>query len=371
MMFAVTLVSVFVAISTGVYFWGRFRRFRAANFSRAHASAALVKKPEPANILTIKKSILSDIESSHDEIFGSGNKSPEDERALRDAIKNQIIIPSSIEDLLSLVSKYINAPRPRNSNLGVTQPNGRLTTLCARISESMLHDAASAHLQLLRQKLFELKIGKGSNSKRVFVLYLLILKTAADYWNNISTDEEVHDVFASTNSDVVLAETIIFIGGILRPHIVKKYKNSLSTYYEVKEQQMTAEEITRRLERSIEDLDDKAAIERGLDLIRDTIAGATGWTIEEILKARLRTYAKYEDREYENMKLLFPQGWLIKEFSWLITSTIGKQAICDPENHSRDARVLELRSKTENCMHKVWPGIYETYKNIVKQYPMN
>jgi hypothetical protein len=325
-----------------------------------------------APMSTIKKSIIDDIESLHDEIFGSGNKSrAEDGRALQDAIKNQITIPSSIEDLVSLVSQYTNSPRAQNSQEGVTHSSGHLTALCARINESTLHDVASAHLQLLRKKLFELKVAKGSHSKRAFVLYLLILKTAADYWNNISTDEEVCEILASTNSDVVMAETIIFIGGILRPHIVKKYENSSSAYYEAKEQQLTTAEMIRRSECSIEDLNDKVAIEIGLDLIRDSIAGATGWPVDEILKARLRMYAKSEDREYENMKLAFPQGWLIKEFSWAITCTIGKQAISDPDNHKHGASVLKLRSETENFMHQVWPGIYEKYQKIVKEYPMN
>src|SRR6266851_3472185 len=234
----------------------------------------------------------------------------------------------------------------------------RLTKLCQRVSVRMIGNASMDDASLIRAEFDKGSKRRGNSDsdkgwsawmrdvehpKRSIILDLIISKAAADFWKDANKITESHDwgvsnnPFKKTNSDVIVAEALIFFWYnfflFVRHAVIKK-------------------ELTQS---------DNQAVSVACTTIVHTIQEATQWNMPEIFSARTD---EYQDRDNSENP--------IEVFSRVLLRSIGKQAITDPDRRlDLSLGYVPIVTRTMIHMTSMLPAYFEVYKNIIEHYPMD
>ena len=181
--------------------------------------------------------------------------------------------------------------------------------------------------------------------KRSTIVYLIVSLAAADFWKeaNKITDNPDWGVsenpFKKTNSDVIVAEAMIFFW----------YNFFLFVRHAVKKKELTQADVQ--------------AVSTAGTTVGHVIQETTQWPITEILGARMDEYEHCDATENPT-----------EVFSRVVLRSIGKQAIDDTDRHLDPLNSLDympIIMQTTIHMTAKLPAYFEVYKNIVHHYPMD
>ena len=184
-----------------------------------------------------------------------------------------------------------------------------------------------------------------SGLKRSTIVYLIVSLAAADFWkeaNKITDNPDLgvsDNPFKKTNSDVIVAEALIFFW----------YNFFLFMRHAVRNKQLTQA--------------DNQAVSAAGTTMGHVIQEATQWRIAEILGARTNEYEHRDTTENPT-----------EVFSRVVLRSIGKQAINDPDRRLdplRDFDHMPIVMWTMIYMTAKLPAYFEVYKNIIEHYPMD
>jgi Arc/MetJ family transcription regulator len=233
-----------------------------------------------------------------------------------------------------------------------------LTKLCDRVSLPMLENAAKEDASILRSSLDEgSRTRSRSNSdqawsawmrdvehpKRSTIVYMILSLAAADYWKEMNKIADNPDwsvsknPFKGTNSDVIVAEALIFFW----------YNFFLFVREAVKRDELTQT--------------DNQALSTAGTTVGHVVQETTGWPITDILRSRMDEYEKRDSTENP-----------IEVFSRVVLRSIGKQTINEPDRRlplSLEGTPVVVR--TMIYMTAKLPAYFRIYKNIVEHYPMD
>jgi hypothetical protein len=165
---------------------------------------------------------------------------------------------------------------------------------------------------------------------------------ASDFWNDANkiTDNPdwkvLSNPFSSTNSDVIVAEALIFFFYTFIQEFIEGNKLSVS--------------------------DGEALSTAGL-VINDIIQSNLQISIPELFRSRME---EYESRDESRNP--------VEVFSKVVLRSIGKQAINDPDRAiplTIGDFEMPVMIRTAIFMKAMIPGYMKMYKNIVEHYPMD
>ena len=116
------------------------------------------------------------------------------------------------------------------------RPKRPLTKLCERVSLRMIGNAAEADPSVMRSEFDRgaTWMRDAKHPKRSTIIQMIILRMAADFWKDANkiTDNPDWKVssnpFSSTNSDVVVAEALIFFFYTFIQHHIGENELSVS-----------------------------------------------------------------------------------------------------------------------------------------------
>jgi hypothetical protein len=224
------------------------------------------------------------------------------------------------------------------------RPKRPLTKFCERVSLRMIGKAAEADPSVMRS---EFDTGAtwmrdAKHPKRSTIIQMIILRMAADFWNHTNkiTDDPDWKVssnpFSSTNSDVVVAEALIFF------------------FYTFIKQFIDDNELRAS---------DGEAIGTAGVIISDIIQSNLQISIPEFFRSRM---GEYESRDESQNP--------VEVFSSVVVRSIGKQAINDPDRAislTMGDFEMPVMIRTAIFMKAMLPSYVKVYKNIVEHYPMD
>lgn len=229
----------------------------------------------------------------------------------------------------------------------------RLTKLCERVSLPALERAAMDDASLWRAKFDKKRAGESDSDrwwaelmrdakhpKRSMIIYMIVSLAAAEFWKeaNKKTDDPIKGVsenpFKSTNSDVIVAEALMFY---------------LCNFYLFLRPAVRKEKLT---EADVESMSVVATT------IGHVIQETTQWPIVEILGSRMDEY--FEARENPT-----------EVFSQVILRSIGKKSINDPDRLDPNLNDMLISMRTIIHVTAMLPGYFEIYKKVVQHYPMD
>jgi hypothetical protein len=212
-----------------------------------------------------------------------------------------------------------------------------LTKLCERVSLGALQKIAMDHGSLISR---DYDMGDLKHPKRSVIVWLIMSLAAATFWkeaNEITTDNPdwglSDNPFKKTNSDVIVAEALIFFWYTFSMHVVHK-----------KQQHLT-------------EADGKAVANAGAVLMR-AVGDTTGWSIVEIFDERTNEYRNKTENSTEI-------------FCRVMLRSLGKQAINDPYRHVDLESSLRICAWTIIHMTAWLPTYFKWYENIVQHYPLD
>jgi hypothetical protein len=212
----------------------------------------------------------------------------------------------------------------------------RLTEFCEQASARLTADTEMDYVSIIRPDYPT--IPKLKHQKRSGLIWLIITLAATEYWKEASKlaanpDWSVSEnPFKKTNSDVIVAEALIFFWYCFMRYVARKKQ----------QQQLTQ-------------VDGQAWSDVAAFMV-PVIDQTTQWPIEEFLDARMN--------EYKNSDKFVPV------FCRVVLRSLGKQAINDPD------RSLDLE-KEDNMSIWGWTAFYMVeklpplYKTMIERYPMD
>jgi hypothetical protein len=171
--------------------------------------------------------------------------------------------------------------------------------------------------------------------KRSTIVFMITSLAAAEFWKH--ANKITDNPFKKTNSDVVVAEALMFFW----------YHFFLFVRDAVKKNELTQ-------------ADNQAVATAGTTIVH-VIQETTQWPTTEIFVARMN---EYEHRDTSQNP--------IEGFSGVLLRSIGKQSINDPD--SLDPLSLDdtpIVAQTMAHMIAKLPAYIEVYKNIVEHYEMD
>jgi hypothetical protein len=204
-------------------------------------------------------------------------------------------------------------------------------------------EVETLHADLIEASPWSALIDGLPHPKRSFLLFLIISSAAAKFWNKTKNYKEFYataksrNPFRSTNSDVVVAEALIF------------YCHQICSFID------DAIENNELIE------DDREALWAAGFMIRYMINEQTGWSMEEIFPSRVKEY-----RECSSTALS------VEALVRVLLRSIGKQAIHDPDRLNLPS-ITDVPVKLHTMVHmKAWlPAYYEVYRRVADTCPMD
>lgn len=189
-------------------------------------------------------------------------------------------------------------------------------------------------------------MSEAEHPKRSFIVYTIISYAAADFWKEANKIPDFNpdwgaseNPFKSTNSDVIVAEALMFFW----------YNFFNFVRYAVEKNELTEADIE--------------AVSTAGTTIGHVIQETTQWPITEILRSRMDEYEHHDKTETPT-----------EVFSRVALRSIGKQAINEPDrvlNPLNSLGYMPIILQTMIHMTAMLPGYFETYKNIVKHCPID
>jgi hypothetical protein len=176
-------------------------------------------------------------------------------------------------------------------------------------------------------------------SKRAFLAYALTLTAAGRFWRDITDDGKSNEFKLSLESDVILAEALIFFWCTISYQAVSERRDN----------------NTKVRSAAVPTETDLNAIQEALPLIYATIEDTTGWVIKDIMSFRLSCYSNAKSASE-----------LIAQFASVICRSIGKRKMTDSDRVRHDLEVVTTLSTKVNIHALAFLEVYyKTYKNAL------
>jgi hypothetical protein len=244
--------------------------------------------------------------------------------------RERLALETAMRDLEQQWSPSVPSPRAKADQREEIPTVSKLTALCNNFTPHKLP-------AIVEKNWSDVAVDADAPSKQAFLAYALTLTAAGRFWRDITDDGKSNAFTLSHESDVILAEALIFFWCTISYQALGEHRDN-----NTKARPMLTET-------------DLNAVQEALSLIYVTIEHTTGWVMKDIISFRLSSYSKANSASE-----------LIAQFALVICRSIDKHRITDSDRVRHDVEVVATLS-TKVTFHAIsfFDIYYKTYKNAI------
>ena len=243
--------------------------------------------------------------------------------------RERLALETAMRDLEQQWSPSVLFPRAKADQREEITTVSKLTALCNNFTPHKL--------PAIVEKNWSDVADADAPSKQAFLAYALTLTAAGRFWRDITDDGKSNEFKLSHESDVILAEALIFFWYTISYQAVSEHRDN-----NTKARSMLTEA-------------DLNAIQEALSLIYVTIEHTTECVTKDIISFRLSSYSQANSASE-----------LIAQFALVICRSIDKHRITDSDRVHHDVEVVAtLSAKVTFHAISFFDIYYKTYKNAI------